>query len=111
MLDDLYTLFDDVLDNYDAYKVETVGDAYMVCSGCPHKNPNHAEVLADFSLSLVDKIEKDFVVRHKSEHKLQIRIGINSGPIVAGVVGNKMPRYQEVVDGEKMAVLNETGLI
>ena len=65
MLDDLYTLFDDVLDNYDAYKVETVGDAYMVCSGCPHKNPNHAEVLADFSLTLVQKVKTEFRICHQ----------------------------------------------
>lgn len=93
MLDDLYTIFDTILDNYDAYKVETVGDAYMVASGCPNYTDLHAEVIADFSLELVDTVEKKFIIRHKPEQKLKIRVGIHSGPIVAGVVGSKMPRY------------------
>ena len=49
--------------------------------------------MKDFSLTLVQKVKNEFIVRHKPNYKLQIRIGINSGPIVAGVVGNKMPRY------------------
>ena len=93
MLDDLYTLFDNLLDKYDAYKVETVGDAYMVVSGCPHPNADHAEVIADFALNLLKKVETDFVIQHKPDRKLQIRIGIHTGPTVAGVVGVKMPRY------------------
>ncbi|XP_067133555.1 atrial natriuretic peptide receptor 1-like [Centruroides vittatus] len=93
LLNDLYTCFDDIIDHYSAYKVETIGDAYMVVSGLPIRNGNeHAKEIALMSLSLLRAIRK-FKVRHRSDRKLQVRIGIHSGPCAAGVVGLKMPRY------------------
>ncbi|XP_046556710.1 uncharacterized protein LOC124265901 [Haliotis rubra] len=93
LLNDLYTTFDAILDNYDVYKVETIGDAYMVVSGLPIRNGNlHAGEIATMSLDLLSSMI-GFKIRHMPEEILQLRVGMHSGPAVAGVVGLKMPRY------------------
>ncbi|XP_055349485.1 atrial natriuretic peptide receptor 1-like [Paramacrobiotus metropolitanus] len=93
LLNSLYTFFDNVLEKFDVYKVETIGDAYMVSSGLPVRNGNrHVTEIASMALDLLTKIES-FVVPHRPGERIQIRIGINSGPCVAGIVGLKMPRY------------------
>eukprot|EP00105_Crassostrea_gigas_P031706 XP_011454479.2 PREDICTED: atrial natriuretic peptide receptor 1-like [Crassostrea gigas] len=93
MLNDLYTCFDTVLENYDVYKVETIGDAYMVVSGLPLRNGNeHVTEIAKMSVAILDSVN-DFHIRHLPDVKLRARIGIHSGPVCAGVVGKKMPRY------------------
>ncbi|XP_033478354.2 atrial natriuretic peptide receptor 2-like [Epinephelus lanceolatus] len=92
-LNQLYTTFDDIIDNYDVYKVETIGDAYMVVSGVPQENGiNHAGEIASMALDLVG-VCHTFKIPHKPTTQLKIRAGIHSGPVVAGVVGTKMPRY------------------
>ncbi|XP_027146258.1 atrial natriuretic peptide receptor 2-like isoform X2 [Larimichthys crocea] len=92
-LNQLYTTFDDIIDNYDVYKVETIGDAYMVVSGVPQENGiNHAGEIASMALDLVT-VCHTFKIPHKPNTQLKIRAGIHSGPVVAGVVGTKMPRY------------------
>ncbi|XP_065051020.1 atrial natriuretic peptide receptor 1-like [Rhopilema esculentum] len=92
-LNDLYTCFDNIVECHDVYKVETIGDAYMVVSGLPNRIGNkHAGEIAKMSLDLLSAMT-NFKVRHKPDIQLQLRIGIHSGPCVAGVVGMKMPRY------------------
>ncbi|KAF6204393.1 hypothetical protein GE061_002734 [Apolygus lucorum] len=92
-LNDLYTCFDSIIVNYDVYKVETIGDAYMVVSGLPVRNGiQHAAEIASLSLDLLLAVKK-FKIRHRPQDRLQLRIGIHSGPVCAGVVGKKMPRY------------------
>ncbi|KAM3848409.1 atrial natriuretic peptide receptor 2-like [Vipera latastei] len=92
-LNKLYTTFDEIIDNYDVYKVETIGDAYMVVSGVPRENGiRHASEIASMALELV-LVCKIFKIPHKPETQLKIRAGIHSGPVVAGIVGTKMPRY------------------
>uniref|UniRef100_A0A2C9JL25 Guanylate cyclase domain-containing protein n=1 Tax=Biomphalaria glabrata TaxID=6526 RepID=A0A2C9JL25_BIOGL len=93
LLNDLYTLFDNIIKDYDVYKVETIGDAYMVVSGLPRRNGNHhAGEIASMSLALLTAI-KQFRIRHRPNDILMLRIGIHSGSCVAGVVGQTMPRY------------------
>ncbi|KFO85790.1 Retinal guanylyl cyclase 2, partial [Buceros rhinoceros silvestris] len=93
LLNDLYTLFDAVLGNHDVYKVETIGDAYMVASGLPKRNGNkHAAEIANMSLDILSSVGT-FKMRHMPEIPLRIRIGLHTGPCVAGVVGLTMPRY------------------
>ncbi|XP_028824272.1 atrial natriuretic peptide receptor 1-like isoform X2 [Denticeps clupeoides] len=93
LLNKLYTTFDDIIDNYDVYKVETIGDAYMVVSGVPSENGIlHASEISSMALDLLS-VCKTFRIPHKPNNQLQIRAGIHSGPVVAGVVGTKMPRY------------------
>uniref|UniRef100_A0A8C7WEW2 Guanylate cyclase n=1 Tax=Oncorhynchus mykiss TaxID=8022 RepID=A0A8C7WEW2_ONCMY len=93
LLNDLYTLFDAVLSNHDVYKVETIGDAYMVASGLPKRNGNkHAAEIANMSLNILSSVGT-FQMRHMPGIPVRIRIGIHSGSCVAGVVGLTMPRY------------------
>nr|XP_023020269.1 atrial natriuretic peptide receptor 2-like [Leptinotarsa decemlineata] len=93
LLNDLYTCFDSIIGAYDVYKVETIGDAYMVVSGLPKRNGiNHAGEIARMSLALL-KAVSEFRIRHKPNEPLKLRIGIHTGPCVAGVVGLKMPRF------------------
>jgi atrial natriuretic peptide receptor A len=93
LLNELYSTFDDILDKFDVYKVETIGDAYMVVSGVPRLNGNrHAGEIARMSLKLLEATDS-FVIPHKPTTKLHIRIGLHTGPVCAGVVGIKMPRY------------------
>uniref|UniRef100_A0A673JEW6 Guanylate cyclase n=1 Tax=Sinocyclocheilus rhinocerous TaxID=307959 RepID=A0A673JEW6_9TELE len=93
MLNDIYKNFDSILDHHDVYKVETIGDAYMVASGLPRRNGNrHAVDICLMALDIL-KFMGTYQLRHLPGIPLWIRIGIHSGPCAAGVVGNKMPRY------------------
>ncbi|XP_046686869.1 atrial natriuretic peptide receptor 1 isoform X2 [Homalodisca vitripennis] len=93
LLNDLYTCFDSIIENFDVYKVETIGDAYMVVSGLPMRNGNqHAREIARMSLALLNAV-LTFTIRHRPKDQLKLRIGMHTGPCVAGVVGLKMPRY------------------
>ncbi|CAG5121053.1 unnamed protein product, partial [Candidula unifasciata] len=93
LLNDLYSCFDAIIEEYDVYKVETIGDAYMVVSGLPQRNGNlHAVHIARMSLKLLRAIS-EFKIKHTPREKMRLRIGLHSGPVCAGVVGLKMPRY------------------
>ncbi|XP_017119064.1 atrial natriuretic peptide receptor 1 isoform X1 [Drosophila elegans] len=92
-LNDLYTCFDSIVENFDVYKVETIGDAYMVVSGLPIRNGNqHAREIARLALALLEAVH-NFRIHHRPEDRLKLRIGLHTGACVAGVVGLKMPRY------------------
>ena len=72
-------MFDGIIDKYDVYKVETIGDAYMVCSGLPEKNGDrHASEVALLSLELRQSVSA-FSVPHLPSEKFKLRIGIHSG--------------------------------
>lgn len=93
MLNDIYKNFDNILDHHDVYKVETIGDAYMVASGLPKRNGDrHAVDIAHMALDILSFVGT-FELQHLPGIPLWIRIGVHSGPCAAGVVGNKMPRY------------------
>ncbi|XP_060527636.1 receptor-type guanylate cyclase Gyc76C-like isoform X2 [Cylas formicarius] len=92
-LNDLYTVFDRIIKGYDVYKVETIGDAYMVVSGLPIRNGDrHAGEIASMAMELLAAV-KNHTIPHRPKERLQLRIGIHTGPVVAGVVGLTMPRY------------------
>ncbi|XP_072046461.1 uncharacterized protein [Amphiura filiformis] len=93
MLNGLYLVFDTRIDNYNVYKVETINETYMLASGLPSRCGNrHVGEIATVALDLVH--HACFLeVPHRKHKKIQIRVGINTGSVVAGVVGLKMPRY------------------
>ncbi|GMR46017.1 hypothetical protein PMAYCL1PPCAC_16212, partial [Pristionchus mayeri] len=93
LLNDLYSTFDGIIDEHDAYKVETIGDGYLCVSGLPHRNGNeHVKEICAMSLAFMACV-KHFKIPHLPREQINLRIGINTGPCVAGVVGQTMPRY------------------
>jgi class 3 adenylate cyclase len=84
LLDRLFTAFDQLARQQRLEKIKTVGDAYMVAGGLPTPRPDHAQAVAEMALAI-----RDEVARHVDPggQPLQVRIGIDSGPVVAGVIG------------------------
>ncbi|XP_071525071.1 guanylate cyclase soluble subunit beta-1 isoform X2 [Panulirus ornatus] len=92
MLNDLYTTFDvltDEVKNPNVYKVETVGDKYMAVSGLPEMCDHHARCIANLALDMMEKTAGVIV----DGQRVYITIGIHSGEVVTGVIGQRMPRY------------------
>ncbi|XP_055353539.1 uncharacterized protein LOC129599346 [Paramacrobiotus metropolitanus] len=94
-LNTLYLMMDTEIDRFDVYKVETIGDEYMVASGLPARNGDkHASEVADLSLRVMEAVEQLLLPDNDADiKKISLRIGLHSGTCVAGVVGLKMPRY------------------
>uniref|UniRef100_A0A8C4NGQ4 Guanylate cyclase n=1 Tax=Eptatretus burgeri TaxID=7764 RepID=A0A8C4NGQ4_EPTBU len=93
LLNQLYQQFDSIADRHDVYKVETIGDAYMVVSGLPKRNGRqHAAEVANTALDILAFVG-NFHIPHLPGVPLWLRVGIHTGCCAAGVVGNKMPRY------------------
>ena len=94
MLNDLYTCFDAIVENYDVYKIETIGDAYLVVSGLPVRNDNmHAGEIASMSLHLLEQI-KSFKIRHRPNDTLKLRIGLHSGKFELYMLVRKMILFE-----------------
>ena len=85
LLNEIFSYFDDLVEKYDVEKIKTIGDCYMVAAGVPRPRPDHAHVLARLALDMRQFVNQ----RTFGEHKISLRIGINSGPVVAGVIGRK----------------------
>ena len=85
LLNEVFHCFDDLVDKYDLEKIKTIGDCYMVASGVPRPRVDHAHALVNFALDMQAEIDK----RTFGGRSLAFRIGINSGPVVAGVIGRR----------------------
>ena len=100
LLDHLFTHFDLLAEQYDVEKIKTIGDAYMVAAGVPTPRADHARVMALMALDMREAMKSDDAVGHLG---LELRIGINSGPVVAGVIGRKRFLYDLWGDAVNMA--------
>ena len=88
-LSNLFTAFDDLATRHGIEKIKTIGDAYMAASGIPSQRADHARAALDFARDILSTMSDSTV----SEAGLQIRIGIHSGPVIAGVIGRKRSVY------------------
>lgn len=86
LLNQLFSRFDVLADRYELEKIKTIGDAYMIVGGLPLKQTHHAEAIARIALDMMRETEQ---FASALDMPLQIRIGINTGPVVAGVIGMK----------------------
>jgi class 3 adenylate cyclase len=89
-LDGLFTVFDELTRRHGLEKIKTVGDAYMVAGGLPEPRPDHAEAVADLALAIREEVAGH---ADPSGRPLQVRIGIDTGPVVAGVIGRHKFSY------------------
>ena len=89
-LNEVFTTFDELVEQRGLEKIRTIGDNYMVASGVPTPRDDHAEVLVDLGLAMLDAVER---VPARNGRKLGFRIGVNSGPMVAGVIGTTKFHY------------------
>lgn len=87
MLDVLFSRFDALAERYGLEKIKTIGDGYMVAGGVPDPRPDHAAAIADMALAMVDATEIATRALGVLGQPLRVRIGIHSGPLVAGVLG------------------------
>ena len=93
LLNTMYKTYDARIDNNNVYKVETINDTYMVASGLPERNGDrHSVEIANLCTELMF-ITPGIIILHNPALRLKLKIGIHSGPVTAGVVGSKMPRY------------------
>ena len=90
LLNDLFSRFDRIADVHGLEKIKTIGDSYLVVGGLPDTRPNHAEAVAEMSLEMLVALEE---LNRDRGLNLGIRIGLNSGPVVAGVIGRKKFTY------------------
>lgn len=90
LLNRIFSEFDKLADRYGLEKIKTIGDAYMVVGGLPTPSENHAEAIASMAIDIQAAIAK---MRTKGDQPLSIRIGINTGPVEAGVIGTKKFTY------------------
>ncbi|MEG3894670.1 adenylate/guanylate cyclase domain-containing protein [Microcoleus sp. SVA1_B6] len=86
LLNEIFSAFDQLSDKHGLEKIKTIGDAYMVAGGIPIERPDHAEAITEMALDMLAAIDE---LNVKLDAKFDLRIGINSGPVVAGVIGTK----------------------
>jgi adenylate cyclase len=100
LLDHLFTHFDLLAERYEVEKIKTIGDCYMVAAGVPAPRTDHARAMALMALDMREAMRSADGVGHLG---LELRIGINSGPVVAGVIGRKRFLYDLWGDAVNMA--------
>jgi adenylate cyclase len=99
LLDRLFTSFDELVDRYEVEKIKTIGDCYMVAAGVPTQRPDHAHALAALALEMGECAKSCL----PDGTDLTLRIGISSGPVVAGVIGRRRFLYDLWGDTVNMA--------
>jgi adenylate cyclase len=105
LLNEVFSLFDSLLDKYGVEKIRTIGDSYMVASGVPRGRPDHAQALAHMALEM-----RDYISTHefRNGQHVSFRIGINSGSMIAGVIGRRKFVYDVWGDAVNIAIRMES---
>jgi len=100
LLNEVFSFFDSLLDKYGVEKIRTIGDSYMVASGVPRGRPDHAQALARMALEM-----RDYISTHtfRNRQRVSFRIGINSGSMIAGVIGRRKFVYDVWGDAVNVA--------
>jgi len=100
LLNEVFSFFDSLLDKYGVEKIRTIGDSYMVASGVPRGRPDHAQALAYMALEM-----RDYIATHtfRNNQRVNFRIGINSGSMIAGVIGRRKFVYDVWGDAVNVA--------
>ncbi|MFK7980819.1 MAG: adenylate/guanylate cyclase domain-containing protein [Saprospiraceae bacterium] len=104
MLDEVFSEFDGLLDKYNVEKIKTIGDAYMAVGGLPKPDINHCHNVTNLALEINEVIK----VKFAKKYNLKLRIGINTGKAVAGVIGEKKFSYDLWGDSVNIASRFET---
>ena len=99
LLNEVFQCFDGLVEKYDLEKIKTIGDCYMVAAGVPRARSDHAIAIVQLALDM----QAEVGVREFGGHRLVFRIGINSGPVVAGVIGRKKFSYDLWGDAVNLA--------
>ena len=86
LLNKIFSAFDKLTDRYQVEKIKTIGDAYMVAGGLPTRREDHAEAIADMALDMLEIVRQ---FPRDDGKPFRVRIGIHTGPVVAGVIGTK----------------------
>jgi guanylate cyclase len=86
LLDEVFTAFDRLADEQGLEKIKTIGDAYMVAGGLPMPRPDHVEAVAEMALGMLEEVAR---CADRFQAPLSVRIGIDTGPVVAGVIGRR----------------------
>ncbi|OKH10788.1 adenylate/guanylate cyclase domain-containing protein [[Limnothrix rosea] IAM M-220] len=121
VLNDIFSEFDQLADQYGLEKIKTIGDAYMVAGGLPIPDENHVAAIADMALAMIEIAQKMSPIQVQLDehtqlnHPLRLRIGINTGEVIAGVIGTKKFIYDLWGDAvnvaSRMESSGETNLI
>jgi adenylate cyclase len=100
LLNEVFSFFDSLLDKYDVEKIRTIGDSYMVASGVPRGRPDHAQALVRMALEM-----RNYISTHTFRYgqRVSFRIGINSGSVIAGVIGRRKFVYDVWGDAVNIA--------
>ncbi|OQW93279.1 MAG: hypothetical protein BWK79_11980 [Beggiatoa sp. IS2] len=89
-LNEIFLAFDRLTEVHNLEKIKTIGDAYMLVGGLPTKLPNHAEAVANMALDMIETIKQ---INRQNNDTFEIRVGIHTGSVVAGVIGKKKFNY------------------
>ncbi|MFD2518369.1 adenylate/guanylate cyclase domain-containing protein [Salinimicrobium flavum] len=114
-VDFYFSQFDVIVEKYGLEKIKTVGDAYMCAGGVPFPTEDHAIKIVEAACEMVEFVNQSKTLDSEKETRFDIRIGINTGPVVAGVVGTKKFSYDIWGDAVNIAArmesTSETGKI
>ena len=114
-VDFYFSKFDEIIEKYNLEKIKTVGDSYMCAGGLPYPTIDHAEKIVKAAFEIIQFVEESKNNKVNNLTKFDIRIGINTGPVVAGIVGTKKFSYDIWGDtvnvASRMETASETGKI